>query len=393
MTGVLSGIARRLGFAVERYRPLFDPRTVSLLPPGVPRGTALIAYILTPFLRRAGEPVSSAHTHHGESLLMAEAFLDKGYAVDVIDYRNGDFVPRRRYDFFVSARTNLERIAARLQPGCVTIAHLDTAHFLFNNAAAYARALALQRRRGATCTSIRVVEPNRAIEAADYGALLGGEFLVGTYAYARKPLFCLPIPTVQTYPFDEQKDFEACRRRFLWFGSRGFVHKGLDLVLEAFAGMPEYELVVCGPVEEEAEFTAIYQRELYETPNVQVVGWVDVTSPRFLEITGRCVALVFPTCSESQSASSLTCMQAGLIPILSAEAGIDVKACGRLIEPVTIEEIRRQVSAVAALPVAELRMMARAAWQHARSTHTAERYTEEYGRMLDRIVAGSGALQ
>jgi len=233
------------------------------------------------------------------------------------------------------------------------------------------------------------VEPNRAIEAADYGALLGGEFLVRTYAYAGKPLFCLPIPTVQTYPFDERKDFEACRRRFLWFGSRGFVHKGLDLVLEAFAGMPDYELVVCGPVEEEKEFAAIYRRELYETPNIQTVGWVDVTSPRFLEIAGRCVALVFPTCSESQSASSLTCMQAGVIPILSVEAGIDVRGCGRLLEPATIEEIRRQVAAVAALPVAELRTMARAAWEHVRSTHTAEGYAQEYGRMLDRILAES----
>jgi len=33
------------------------------------------------------------------------------------------------------------------------------------------------------------------------------------------------IPTVQTYPFDKRKDFEARHRRFLWFGSRGFVHK------------------------------------------------------------------------------------------------------------------------------------------------------------------------
>ena len=32
------------------------------------------------------------------------------------------------------------------------------------------------------------------------------------------------------------------------------VHKGLDLVLEAFAGMPEYHLTVCGPVAKEKDF-------------------------------------------------------------------------------------------------------------------------------------------
>jgi hypothetical protein len=34
------------------------------------------------------------------------------------------------------------------------------------------------------------------------------------------------------------------------------------------------------------------------------------------------------------------------VPILSVEAGIDVRACGCLLEPVTIEGIRRQVAAV-----------------------------------------------
>jgi hypothetical protein len=76
-----------------------------------------------------------------------------------------------------------------------------------------------------------------------------------------------------------------------------------------------------------------------------------------------------------------------MIPVLSVAAGIDVRACGRLVEPVSIEEIRRQVTAVAALPAAELRTRARAAWAHARSTHTAERYAQEYGRMPDRILA------
>lgn len=387
MQRVIQSAVHRLGLDIRRYTPAYHPGMVSLAPDGPTRGRVLLAYILDPFLRKPDSPISTAHTHHGESLIIAEVFRGLGFHVDVIDYRNSDFKPETAYDFFVSARTHLERIADLLDPACVTIAHLDTAHYLFNNAAAYARALALKQRRGAVChSSIRIVEPNRAIERADYGALLGGDFLEETYAYAGKPLFRLPIPAMATYPSPKAKDFAACRRRFLWFGSKGLVHKGLDLVVEAFAGMPEAELLVCGPIAEEHEFVDIYRRELYELPNIRTLGWVDVTRPRFLEVTQSCIALVFPSCSESASASSITCMHAGLIPILTREAGVPLGSYGSTLPDPSIEGIRAAVRTLIAAPVEELRSRACAAWEYARSYHTRDQYRLTYTRMAERII-------
>ena len=384
---LLRDITRRAGFDIRRPPTDYSRACVSLASSARPaRGSALLAYILEPFLRSAGEPVSTAHTHHGESLLMAQTLLDLGFDVDVIDYHNDEFRPRKSYDVFISARTRFEHLARQLRPSCVKIAHLDTAHFVFNNHAAYARALALQQRRGATCTSIRVIEENNAIECADYAALLGGDFMAQTYAFAGKPSYRLPIPTVTTYPFPHDKDYDECRRRFLWFGSSGLVHKGLDLVLEAFAQLPQYELLVCGPIADDAVFQSIYRRELYELPNIRTLGWVDVTDRRFIDVTRQCVALVFPSCAESQSASSITCMQAGLIPILSREAGIDAQDFGMLLPQATIEEIKLAVTALAQRDPADLERMSRAAWNHARTTHTKERYTAEYRRMLTDIL-------
>ena len=75
------------------------------------------------------------------------------------------------------------------------------------------------------------------------------------------------------YPWPEAKDFEACRTRFLWLGSRGMVFKGLDLVLDAFVQMPEYHLTVCGPVAKEKDFEQVYYQELYHTSNIHTYGW------------------------------------------------------------------------------------------------------------------------
>ncbi|MHC5721439.1 MAG: glycosyltransferase, partial [Nostoc sp.] len=100
------------------------------------------------------------------------------------------------------------------------------------------------------------------------------------------------------YPSPDEKDFEAVRKNFLWFGGSALVLKGLDLVLDAFAQMPEYHLTVCGPVSNDQEFEQAFYKELYETPNIHTYGWIDVSSPDFLKVTNNCLGLVYPSVSE-----------------------------------------------------------------------------------------------
>ena len=128
-------------------------------------------------------------------------------------------------------------------------------------------------------------------------------------------MFEVPNPSAVSYPWFEDKDFAAARTRFLWIGSRGLVHKGLDLVLEAFARMPEVHLTVCGPIHEEPAFEAAFRRELYETPNIETLGWVDIASPAFAELLKRTVALVYPSAAEACCGTVVNSMQAGLIPV------------------------------------------------------------------------------
>jgi glycosyltransferase involved in cell wall biosynthesis len=389
---LLRRATRAVGLEISRYRPNFDPRCVSLAatPGTLARGNVLLSYILAPFQLKPGQAISTTHNNHLESVLIARTFQDLGYAVDVIDFRNDEFVPRKDYVFFVSARTHLESISRRLNKDCIKIAHLETAHFLFNNAAAYARALALQQRRRVTSTSIRVVEHNRAIEYCDYAAVLGGEFCMDTYRYAGKPMFRLPVPTMRAYPLNPDKDFETCRNRFLWLGSLGFVHKGLDLTLEAFAQTPDLELTVCGRLDRDKDFTRLYHTELYETSNIHPVGWVDVAGPQFLDLADRCIAVVFPSCSESESCSVLTCMQAGLIPVVTREAGIDVQDFGILLQDASVDEIQEAVQRLTKLPASQLKEMSRKAWEYTRDNHSAEKYARDYRAMIANIQTSRG---
>jgi glycosyltransferase involved in cell wall biosynthesis len=376
-------VSRALGFEIGRYRPsVSEGRIVSLAPSGEPRGRVLLSYVLDPFLTE-GKEISHNHTHDWESYEIAESFLRRGYAVDVVNYDDQTFEPTTEYAVFFSARTNFDRISKRLDADCKRVAHLDTAHWLFNNAAAYQRLLDVQRRRNVTLDSVRLIEPNWAIENADMATVLGNQFTVDTYRYAEKPIHRIPISVPSTYPWNAGRDFDIARKNFMWFGSGGFVHKGLDLVLEAFAAMPSYHLYVCGPLNEERAFIEAYRRELFETTNIHAIGWVDVMSDRFRELAGNCVGLVYPSCAEGGGASAITCMHAGLIPILSYEASVDVEDSGVILSACSIDEIRGQVSSLSQRSIAGLEGASRATWELARRNHTRERFSSHIQRFID----------
>lgn len=365
----------------------YDSRFVSLQPEKGSRGNVLLSYINDPFFLKADQPISHDHTHDWESFQIARTFLELGYSVDVIRYQHLKFVPRKDYSFLIDARKNLERLAPLLNSDCVKIMHAETAHWLFHNAAQHGRLQDLQHRKGITLPPWKTVDPNWAIEHADCAIVLGNKFTISTFRYANKPIFRVPISTPFLYAWREDKDFEACRRRFLWFGSAGLVHKGLDLVLDAFAEMPEYHLTICGPIDGEKHFEKAFQKELYQTANIHTVGWVDIRSPEFLEITKNCIGLLYPSCSEGGGGSVVTCLHAGLIPIVSYESSVDVDEFGIVLTACSMEEIKNSIRTLSGLPSQVLRLMARKAWGFARANHTRERFAEKYRQVIAQIIA------
>jgi glycosyltransferase involved in cell wall biosynthesis len=371
---------------LKKINPLHRA-VVSLRPDEPPRGNVLISHLIELFVLKPSQPVPHSHTRYWEATQIVKIFLDFGYCVDIISCVNKEFIPRKSYSFFIGLRFNFERIAPLLNQDCVKILHSETAHILFHNAAESKRLLALYQRRGITLSAWRWEWPNKAIEHTDYIMIKGNEFTMGTYQYTNKPLYPFQTSTTVVLPWPQAKDFDACRNRFLWFGSGGMVHKGLDLVLEAFEGMPEFHLTVCGPIQEEKDFERAFYKELYETPNIHTVGWVDTQSAEFREITARCIGLVYASCSEGQSGAVVECLHAGLIPIISYESGVDSHDFGITLQTCSIDEIRDAVRMVANLPAQEIKRMARAAWEFARANHTRERFAEEYRKVISQIMA------
>jgi hypothetical protein len=383
LTGLVKTAAAKMGVEIKRIPP--RPRqSLSLRPEGSVAGQVLLSGSLTAF----NEPQAVSHPHQGfwTHQHIAKCFLDRKYAVDVINYRDLTFTPSADYDFFIDCYENLDRIGPLLSSDCLRIMHIENAHWSFANWAEYSRQRGLIERRGICLPLKRQMRPHWAIEAADCGIAHGNDVTCGTYDYAGKPIYRVPISAVVSPPFPDGKDWDACRKRFLWLGNHGFLLKGLDLVLDIFERMPDYHLTVCGPLHRETEFCDAYRKQLFETANIEALGFVDVTSPQFLELARRCVGLVYPSASEGQSGGVVMCMQTGLIPVVSRESGVDVQDFGLVLDPCSIDGIERAVRHLASMPARELEERSRKTWHVARENHSQERCAAQWRFVIDRLI-------
>jgi glycosyltransferase involved in cell wall biosynthesis len=383
---VLKNTAAKLGVEIRRKASSERDGVVSFEPRGKNSGRVLLCHSLLPFLLAEGDPLMYRHTGHWRGLQMAKTFVELNYSVDVIDLHNQAFIPKESYSCFVDFYVKLERIAPLINTDCLRIRHIETAHWLFQNAAEYERLGKLKERRGACLKPRRQLIPHWGIQHSDCGVIQGNDFTCSTYGFANKSLYRVPTPASLVFEWPQEKDWEACRKNFLWFGGSGLVHKGLDLTLEAFKEMPDYHLTVCGPIESEEDFRQAYYKELFQTPNIETVGWVDIRSQRFGEIVNNCIALVHPTCSEGQSGAVVTCLQASMIPVISYQTGVDVNDFGFIMKDCSVERIKDSVRMIADLPAQELKERARKAWEFARANHTREKFAEEYRKAVVDII-------
>jgi glycosyltransferase involved in cell wall biosynthesis len=220
---------------------------------------------------------------------------------------------------------------------------------------------------------------------------MGNDFTADTFRYARKRVYLLNNCPTRVFPEPLRRDPGKCRKSYLWMGGSGLVLKGLDLVLEAFSSMPDYTLTVCGPVESERDFRDAFHKELYLTPNIRTIGFIDIGSERFPGIASECIAIIYPSASEGQAGSVIDGMHAGLIPLVSSASGVDPGPGGFILEDVSAKGIEEAVRMVSGLPDEELVRRSRETWSYAMANYTREKFSGEYRRIITEILAETDA--
>lgn len=283
---------------------------------------ALLIYITAPFYSKK---ISESHQNQWQAVQIAILLKKYKYNVDVIEYTDSKVRLKKTYDMVIGLiPRDIDIYTGHLRGDCIKIAYLTSSNLRYTNEQELSRILDLEKRKGVKLKPRRQSGYiSKAIESFDAAFFIGNEFGFKSYSEFNMP----PVFYIKNtgYNFDFKPDYNKKNpKAFLFFGSVGQVHKGLDLLLEVFTeSAKDLELYICGNVVSEEDFCDLYHKELYETSNIKTVGFVDIRSRVFQNLTDYCAYTILPSCAEGCAGSILTVMSVGVIPIVSKMCGFD----------------------------------------------------------------------
>jgi glycosyltransferase involved in cell wall biosynthesis len=347
---------------------------------------ALVCYIPDSYNLPLDHPNFFGHSNFQECRTLLDCLTEQGFSCDVIGFQeNARSLIGSNYDLLIAIRDQLEYGKALVKTTGRVIMYSTACHWTFHNSAEYNRINQLRDRKGLSLKPRRQHTPVLFEDQVDEIWYFGNDFQQKTYAHINAPKYPINISIIPTSIPPKSIFTDENRRHFLWFGSVGSVHKGLDWLLDIFSRNPDLHLHVCGLVEKEEDFFSAFRKELLELPNIHFHGWALPTSDKFREVSEKCGFIVSPSCSEGCSGAVLQCMSVGMIPLISKANGIAVQNAGFILGD-SIEETEKTLLHVSQMSQSDLLARSLQAQQYVQNNHTLSHYKSSILAKINKIV-------
>jgi glycosyltransferase involved in cell wall biosynthesis len=348
---------------------------------------ALVCYIPESVALNSTDPHFYGHSNFQECRALINALSEYGFSCDIAGWQDDVRDLRgESYDLLIAAHDQLEYARSMIKKNGKVVLYATNSHWMFNNLAEYKRLEELKKRRNISLIPRRQLKPINFENQIDEIWYLGNSFQKKTYSHIDCEEYDLAISTINLGMTPQKKIENSTKKNFLWFGSRGAVHKGLDLLLEIFTENKDLELHVCGLVDKEADFMNFYRNIIENSPNIHYHGWVPLTSGLFQEIISRCAFVIMPTCSEGGGGAILQCMREGLIPIVTKESTVDTENFGILLETATIDSISEKIYEVINKSNNDLNVMSGRSRDYVEKNHKLSNYETALNEIVKNLV-------
>jgi hypothetical protein len=352
----------------------------------------LLSYIKEPF--KSNPKIT--HTNYYECKIAAEIFNELGFIVDVISHDNNEFSDFDDYRIIYGMGSPLENSLKK----CITKSRKVIFYSTGFNPAV-SNQLCVERLKDIYLSknkmfydSCRIVEESRSLTPVFSDAIIAlGDSNVAK-SYLSFNLNTNNIFSLNAFPLDihkieiEKKDFSIARDNFLWFGSAGKIHKGLDLLFDLFLVRKDINLHVCCSLDGEDNFWNHYLPLIKNSNNIILHGFVDVNSKLFESILYNCGSLIFPSVSEGGSPSIITiCCNSGIIPIVSKNCGIELSKNSLVLDEISISSINSRINEIKNLSNDELKIKSHQNMLFFSSLYSIEKYRKELKDIILKILA------
>jgi len=209
---------------------------------------ALLCYLTAPVVADLAGETINRFSNSGIALSWVQVLNEMGYAVDIIEWNDTNFTPQKTYDLVVfHGGHNFARISQHLRAQPKIIHFLTGSYWRFNNDKEDERRADFKKRHGADTPRDRyiAVSEDPVNEAADGIIVLGNPSMRDTYPSHYKKVITINNASYPDKHFSKnKKDYASARKNFLFFAGSGNIHKGLDLLIDAFQNLDEHLYIV-----------------------------------------------------------------------------------------------------------------------------------------------------
>lgn len=182
------------------------------------------------------------------------------------------------------------------------------------------------------------------------------------------------------FVFDGKKNHHQTRKNFVWFGSSGAIHKGLDILIDVFRGLPDLKLDIYGA-------TPVEMRAFDLPANVHDCGFVNVRSDEFIEnVVKKHSFVVSISCSEAFQSSVSTCMAHGLIPVVTPETGFDDVPGSIMCDDYHVDYIANVLSKASQMPENRLVRLEKQIYEYTRTNFSVDFVDKEFCTIMNKLL-------
>lgn len=198
----------------------------------------------------------------------------------------------------------------------------------------------------------------------------------------RNPYSIFPTGVVNSDFKFEGKDHSTGRRNFLWLGSFGAVHKGLDILLDVFENRDDIVLHIAGLSEEDEKLLNPKKRK-----NIINHGYIDIKSDNFLEVVKTCSFIILPSCSEGFSTAITTGMLHGLIPIVMKDTGFNrLNENVILLEDYKVSYVDNKLTEITEVSINDIEQFNKSVYEFAKENFMLDSFERKFQKIMQSIL-------
>ncbi|WP_299435565.1 glycosyltransferase [uncultured Maribacter sp.] len=345
---------------------------------------AVICYITDSYLLD-WEQINVGRTQPKEILSITKVIGELGYSIDIIgcnDTKAVDLIKTKKYDLIFGFGEAFYQLT-KINPKAITVWYLTEHHPDFAEKEERKRLDYFEERKNKTARVVRTGNfyKKHHLEKKYSQVITMSEIEPFQTMYPNiKSIF--PTGFYNKNFSSNQKNHEEGRKHFLWFGSFGAIHKGLDILLDIFEKRDDIFLHVGGLSEEDRILLYPKKKE-----NIIDYGHININSDVFLDIINKCTFTILPSCSEGFSTSITTCMRHGLIPIVNKDTGFNrVKENAFFLDDFKVDYINNKLTEYSNYKTEKLEEISNNVLKFAQENYTIEAFQENFNTIINSIL-------